>query len=157
MAEPHAASDAERELATDLHAVEQHIWDDTFAAELYRGLASRTWRRSGQPERAVALSWKRAERLVNDLRERVGYAALALDQTGGEGELSERVRRELEALGWRSEPLDTSEHQEHHVAEPESPQPRGQGAQDAPGAAEQRWSTVASGEEARPGRSPRKP
>ena len=154
MAEPDAASEAERQLAADLHALEQHLWDDTFVVELYRGLARRTWRRSHQPDLAVALSWKRAERLVNELREGTGHPALILDQTGGEGEVSERVGRELAALGWRSEPLDTSEHQEHHVSEPASPPPPGHGEEQAPDAPDRRWSTVSSGDEARPGRAP---
>ena len=157
MGEPDAAREAERELAADLGALERHLWDDTFAAELYRGLARRTWRRADRAEVAVALSFKRVERLVNELRERIGPPALALDQTGGEGELSERVSRELQGLGWRPEPLDTSEHQEHHVSEPPSPPPPGHGEEHAPEAAERRWSSVASGEDARPGRSTRKP
>ena len=157
MAEADAASQAERELIEDLQTLEEDMWDESFATELYRGLTRRTWRRPQRPEAAVALSFKRAERLVNELRERVGHPPLALDQTGGEGEISDRVLRELEDRGWRPEPLDTSAHQEHHVAEPASPPPAGHGGAQAPDAPDRRWSTVAEGEEARPGRSPRRP
>ena len=157
MAEPGAATEAERALADDLHALERHLWDESFAVELYRGLTNGTWRAIERSDEAVALSWKRAERLVNELRERIGYAPLTLEQTGGEGEVTDRVRRELEDLGWRHEPLDTSSHQEHHVPEPASPPPPGHGAEQAPDAAPGRWSAVAEGEEARPGRSPGTP
>ena len=157
MPDPHAPTDAEHRLETDLHTLESQLGDAELATELYRALTNRTWRRAEAPELAVAVSWTRAERLVNELRERIGYAPLTPEQTGGEGEVTDRVRRELEDLGWRHEPLDTSSHQEHHVPEPASPPPPGHGAEQAPDAAPGRWSAVAEGEEARPGRSPGTP
>ncbi|MDP8943738.1 MAG: hypothetical protein M3N16_06440 [Actinomycetota bacterium] len=155
MPDPHAPTDAERRLETDLHALEPDLWDDQLAAELYRGLTNRTWRRGDEPEQAVALSWNRAERLVNELRGRIGYAPLTLVQTGQDGELTERVRTRLEALGWRSKPLDTSTHQDHHAAEPASTPPAGHGEEHAPQAGDRRWSNVAEGDDARSGRAPR--
>ena len=154
MADPRTTTDAERALEADLHALEPRLGDERFATGLYRALTNRTWRRSDDPARAVALSWKRAERLVNELRERAGHPALTLEQTGGEGELSDGVEAELEALGWQSRPLDTSRHQEHHSPEPESPPPGRPGQERVPDAGDRRWSSVAEGDEARPGRAP---
>ena len=49
-----------------------------------------------------------------------------------EGDLSDRLASALGDLGWRAAPLDTTRHDPHHVSEPPSPPPRGQGQRDAP-------------------------
>jgi hypothetical protein len=56
--------------------------------DLYRALANRTWHHEEATGGHVALSWRRAEEVVNDLRATVGAAPLTLAQTGGEGEVS---------------------------------------------------------------------
>ncbi len=121
------AETLERALAADLTALEQRFADEEFSTELYRALANRVWRKADGPEGHVSLSWGRAEALVNELRARFGQAPLELAQSGGEGELSDLVSDEVGRLGWTSRPLNTSRHDEAHVAQPESAPPAGQG------------------------------
>ncbi len=121
----------EDELRDDLAELEQRFADEEFSSELYRALASNEWRRQ-DAEGHVALSWSRAEELVNELRARVGYPPLALAQTGREGEVSDLVADELDRLGWRVRPLDTSTHDPDHLASAESPPPKGTGERMAP-------------------------
>ena len=113
--------------------------DEKFAAELYRGLANRRWRHRDSPGDAVALSWQRAERAVNQLREAEGDYAMTLAQTGGEGWLSDAVRDELADLGWTSEPLDTGAEQPEHATEEPLPPPRDQGERQAPTEPPREW------------------
>ena len=118
----------EQELRDDLATLEEHFADEEFSSELYRALANNRWRKEGGAEEHVSLSWSRAERLVNELRERFGHEPLTLAQTGGEGEVSDLVAEQLGRVGWRYETLDTSERDEAHLAEPESAPPADQGA-----------------------------
>jgi hypothetical protein len=115
----------ERELADDLAKLGDRLIDEKFATELYRALTDNIWFRDEDgPERHLALSWKRAEDLVNELRARVDRPPLTLAQTGGEGQVSRTVDDELGRLGWSHRPLDTGEHDERHVGEPaETPPP----------------------------------
>ena len=101
-------------LLRSLEQLGDRVADERFARDLYRALAERRWIRDADGF-SVAVSWKRAEEIVNLLRSRVGEDDLTLAQTGGEGELTERVAEEIERLGWRTEPLDTSEAQPDHV------------------------------------------
>src|SRR3954454_15510868 len=96
-------------LVRSLEQLGDRVADERFARDLYRALAERRWI---HPEDglSVAASWKRAEEIVNLLRSRVGEEDdLTLAQTGGEGEVNARFGEEIERLGWRTEPLDTSE------------------------------------------------
>jgi hypothetical protein len=52
-------------------------------------------------------------RSLEQLGDRVADERFA--RAGGEGEVTEGVREEIERLGWRTEPLDTSEDQPDHV------------------------------------------
>jgi hypothetical protein len=124
--------ESEHRLVHDLGALRDNLREDAFATELYRGLANNALRREDDPDSRVALSWRRAEEIVNGLRERAGEQPLTLAQTGGEGELSDRVVHALDGLGWQARPLDTSHDDSGHVSEPNSPPPRGQGERDAP-------------------------
>ena len=81
----------EQELRDDLATLEERFADEEFSSELYRALANNRWRKEGGAEEHVSLSWSRAERLVNELRERFGHEPLTLAQTGGEGEVSDLV------------------------------------------------------------------
>jgi hypothetical protein len=114
----------ERQLVSDLARLgPERLRDEKFGAELYRALANNVWSRDGT-EGEMALSWRLAERIVNDLRAAIGYPPLALAQTGGEGEVSHTVDAELRRLGWRHRPLDTGHHEDDHVSEErESPPP----------------------------------
>lgn len=103
-----------RQLHDDLLRLRETLWDEEFGAELYRALTNRVWQRDGQ-EGEVALSWRRAADLVDELRREVDRPPLGLEATGGEGELSDRVAAALGALGWSSRALDTSRHEEVHV------------------------------------------
>ena len=129
----------EHELVRDLGELRDDLGEDAFARELYRGLASHRLTRLGNADGDLSLSWRRAEEIVNGLRERAGAEALTLAQTGGEGDLSDRVASALGALGWRVAPLDTTRHDPHHVSEPPSPPPPGQGERDAPTEPPEDW------------------
>jgi hypothetical protein len=60
---------------------------------------------------------------VNTLRAEHGREPLTLAQTGGEGEVSDRVAGALEGLGWQARRA-TAGHDDARVeAEPERPQP----------------------------------
>jgi hypothetical protein len=111
-------------LQSDLQRLEDRLRDEKFARELYRSLADNRWEKDGE---VVALSWKRAEELINALRRGHNRPPLQLFQTGGEGEVSDTVRAELERLGWRFEPLDTSRSDPAHLDSPEDSPPRDHG------------------------------
>jgi hypothetical protein len=120
----------EERLRADLSECEL-LRDESFARELYRALTNRVWRSADRPD-GVALSWTRAEELVNELRETVDEEPLRLAQTGGEGELGERAADELGRRGWTSEPLDTGARDERHAASAASPPPGDAGEAQAP-------------------------
>jgi alkylated DNA repair dioxygenase AlkB len=126
------AETLELELRDDLATLAERFGDEEFSSDLYRALANNRWAKEGGPEGRVSLSWSRAERLVNELREHIGQDPLTLAQTGGEGEVSSVVADELGRLGWRPAALDTSQRDDAHVAESESPPPADQGARRAP-------------------------
>jgi hypothetical protein len=108
-------------LQADLQDVGDRMRDEKFCRELYRALADNTWAKDGE---AVALSWKRAEELINAVRRGLGEEPLTLAQTGGEGDVDRTIRAEFEPRGWAIEPLDTSTRQEAHLGSPEDPPPR---------------------------------
>jgi hypothetical protein len=112
----------ERELTQDLNRIGDMTADDSFYEELYRGLAGVRWSRDGEH---LSLSWKRAEEVVNTLRARHGHDPLTLAQTGGEGEVSDRVARALDA--WSPSPMNPDEHDPAHVDSPRDAAPRGGG------------------------------
>ena len=112
----------ERELSADLGSLGDRFADEQSAGDLYRALANRRWRKRGHAA-AVALSWSRAEALVNDLRAEHGREPLTLAQTGGEGEVAGTVFDALAELEWFSQPLDTSESDERHAGGSDSPPP----------------------------------
>ena len=115
-----SAEHLEDELVQDLRKIGDRLGEADLWDELYRALADRRWfRASDGPARHVALSFTRAEELVNGLRAERGRAPLELAQTGGEGVLDPGIARELEALGWASEPLDTSRHDDAHLDSPQ--------------------------------------
>lgn len=124
--------DLERELVADLGMLDERLADERFSSDLYRGLASRMWRKDGGPDGHVSLSWGRAEEIVNELRRRGAHDPLTLAQTGGEGEVSGAVEEELDRLGWHSTPLNPERHDPAHVARPDSPPPSGQGEAESP-------------------------
>ncbi len=93
---------SERELSADLGSLGNRFADDDSSGDLYRALANRRWRKRGKAG-PVALSWSRAERVVNDLHAEQGREPLSLAQTGGEGEVAGQVADALEALGWSSQ------------------------------------------------------
>jgi hypothetical protein len=116
-------TEAERQLLEVLTAQRERLIEDrSFAVDLYRGLTNRTWRREDTVP--VALSWERAEEVINRQREQLGAEPLPLAQTGGEGQLDDRIERLFAGQGWSSEPLDTSEGQPWHVSEPSKRPPK---------------------------------
>jgi len=134
------ADETELELERDLGELSDAVREDAFAAELYRGLANHRLVDPQDPERRqVSLSWRRAEEVINGLRRHAGEDPLTLAQTGGEGDLTDRVESALTGLGWSVRPLDTSSHDRSHVSEPRSPGPKGQGERDAPTEPPEAW------------------
>jgi hypothetical protein len=107
----------ERQLANDIQTLGDMVAaDESFYEELYRALAGVAWHREGGH---VALSWKRAEDLVNQARH--DREPLQLAQTGGEGEVSDRIADALRGAGWTPGELNTSRHDDAHVgARPEA-------------------------------------
>ena len=132
--------DLERHLARDLDEVGERFTDVEFSTQLYRALANNRWTKQDELDGSIALSWSRAEGLVNELRERRGAESLVLAQTGGEGEIGDLARDVLERTGWRAEPLDTSENDSAHASQPtESPPPKGTGERLSPVDDSQGW------------------
>jgi hypothetical protein len=107
-------------LQADMQRLDERMRDEKFCRELYRALADNRWSKDGE---TVALSWKRAEELINAVRRGMGYPELTLAQTGGEGAVDRTIRETFEPLGWTIEPLDTSEHDPAHLDSPEDPPP----------------------------------
>jgi hypothetical protein len=124
-----ATDTAERRMLDDLATLGDRFTDDEFCTELYRALAGGHLTKDGA---AVAPSWTKAEEIVNGLRAERGREPIALAQTGGEGERSDLVADELERLGWRWRPRDTSTHDSAHVSSPESAPPPDTGERGAP-------------------------
>lgn len=106
----------ERRLHDDLSALRERLTEDKFAGEVYRSVAGVAWSRPGTGAGHVTLSWKMAERLVNELR---GDDAdeLTLAQTGGEGEVSDDIAAALGELGWTAKPADTSRDDPQHATQ----------------------------------------
>ena len=107
-------------LQTDMQRLEDRMRDEKFVRELYRALADNVWSKEGE---SAALSWKRAEELINAVRRGLGEPPLTLAATGGEGVVDRSVREAFEPLGWRIEPLDTSRNDPAHLESPEDPPP----------------------------------
>ena len=110
----------ERLLRLELERVNDRLADQDLYDELYRTLVNRAWSHP-RHEGHVALSWKRAEELVNDLRAERGLPPMTLAQTGGEGFPDGTVAQLLGEHGWTSEPLDTARHDDAHLASPADP------------------------------------
>jgi hypothetical protein len=121
----------EQELLEDLMRA-PHLVENQNADDLYRALTNNVWRKGDERERAISLSWKEAEALVNRVREQLGHDPLQLAQTGAEGDVAKGVEKELRRLGWSREPLDTSRHEERHVEREESPPPSDAGERQSP-------------------------
>jgi len=113
----------ERELIRDLECLGSVLADDSFGEELYRALANTAWRKAEGPDGRLSLSWSRAEAVVNQLREREGQDPLTLSQTGGEGEVSDRIAHELSRLGWSATELNTSREDPEHRSSGRRPPP----------------------------------
>ena len=107
-------------LQADMQRLEHRMRDEKFCRELYRALADNVWTKDGE---SVALSWKRAEELINAVRRGLDEPPLALAASGGEGVVDRTIREEFEPLGWQIEPLDTSRHDPAHLSSPEDPPP----------------------------------
>jgi hypothetical protein len=102
----------ERRFANDLQTLGDLVQDDSWNEDLYKSLAGVNWFHDGGH---VSLSWKRAEDFVNEIRAKHGQPPLALAQTGGEGDVADRVANALSGLGWTPKPLDTSRHDDAHL------------------------------------------
>ena len=97
--------DAEQLLVRDLGKRRQRFGDEKFATELYRALTNRRWFKE---DHLVGFSRRRAEEVINGIRQLLGAPPLALQGSGEEGAVSRTVAEELGALGWNSEPVDTT-------------------------------------------------
>jgi hypothetical protein len=115
-------------LQSDIESLGDRIRDEKFARELYRALADNKWSKDGE---TVALSWKRAEELIDAIRRGRGAQPLVLAQTGGEGTVDRTIREVFEPLGWTIEPLDTKSHDPAHLDSPEDEPPQSTGERPA--------------------------
>jgi hypothetical protein len=111
-------------LQADMQRLDDRMRDEKFSRELYRALADNKWTKEGE---TVALSWKRAEELIDAVRRGLGEQPLVLAQTGGEGTVDRTIREEFEPLGWKIEPLDTKSRDPAHLDSPEDPPPQAGG------------------------------
>jgi hypothetical protein len=118
---PMSTEELERRLLNDLQTLGDLVADESFHQELYRALAGPRWFLEGDGGSHVSLSWRRAEEAVNNLRAEHGRAPLALAQTGGEGEVSDRVAGALDPLGWQARPPVAGHDDARVDAEPERP------------------------------------
>jgi hypothetical protein len=135
-----SAEELERQLIRDLDQAGERMTDAELGRQLYRALANNRWQKDDGPEGALALSWSRAEQLINDLRGRRGAEPVSLAQTGGEGEIGELAQDLLTRVGWTSQPLDTSRHDAAHAGDPAgSPPPKGTGEKHAPVEDSREW------------------
>ena len=112
----------ERQLIDDLQSLGERLrHDEKLAADLYGTLAGRALAKRGI-EGHLALSWKRAEEIVNEVRTALGVGPLeGLMQSGLEGRATDRAREALESVGWEIRPRRTDEFDPAHVGEPEHP------------------------------------
>ena len=117
---PMTTEELERRLLNDLQTLGDLVSDESFFHELYRALAGTRWFLDDGGGH-VSLSWKRAEEAVNNLRAEHGGEPLALAQTGGESQVSDRIAGALEPLGWRPRPPVAGHDDAHVDAEPERP------------------------------------
>ena len=131
----------ERLLIEDLDRLGDRLADDRFCTDLYRAVTNRALSKRGPgAEGHLALSWGRAEEIVNTAR--AGHAQPPLErlaQGGGEGELSARAEAALADLGWDVDPVNTSRHDDRHVGRPASPPPPGQGEAQSPAGDSHAW------------------
>jgi hypothetical protein len=151
-----SAEQVELELCRDLETLDERFTDEEFSSDVYRALASTVWHKPGNGEDRVSVSWKRAEEIVNELRARHGRDPLPLAQTGGEGEISSLVAKEIGRLGWEPQPLDTGSADAEHQTRPKSPPPADQGERHAPVEDPHAWERLAR-EEAEQNRAPTTP
>jgi hypothetical protein len=121
------AADPQRlavELIDDLTLLGDRLADEDFDRELYRTLTNARCSKRGVPGH-VSLSWKHVEEIINALRQAHDREPMTLAQTGSEGQPEDDdAVQALAELGWTCSPLDTSEHDDAHVASPEDPPPR---------------------------------
>ena len=114
----------ERALVEDLRDIGPALDDDRLGRDLYRALASRALSKRGT-EGHVALSWKRAEEVVNAARRLNGYDSIeGLAGSGGEGEVSHRAQGALDAIGWVSQPENTGRNDPRHRSSHEHAPPQ---------------------------------
>jgi hypothetical protein len=113
----------ERELMRDLETLGDRLADERLTRDLYRALSNHALFKRGRNGH-LSLSWQRADEIVNAPRAERGLLPLeGLAQSGGEGELTDRARAVLQALGWDARPLNTGRHDEDHRSNPDSPPP----------------------------------
>jgi hypothetical protein len=120
-----STGELERRLLEDLGALGDRLpHDERFNRDLYAALAGYALHPSGGEGR-LALSWKRAEELLNQARGALGLPPLeGLAQSGAEGRLTDRARAALESIGWELRPRQTDEHDPAHLWSDEDPPPR---------------------------------
>lgn len=114
----------ERQLVEDLQRLGERLrHDEKLAADLYGTLAGYAVAPRGS-DGYLALSWQRAEEIVNRLRTASGAPPLeGLAQSGREGRVTQRAREALESLGWEMRERRTGDYDPRHLGEPEHPPP----------------------------------
>jgi hypothetical protein len=114
----------ERRLVEDLERLGDRLADDRLVTDLYNALTACTLR---PPDGGghITLSWGRAAELVNAARAaRAQPAVEGLEQSGGEGQVSDRARTALEQkLGWALAPRNPDRADDAHSNRPSAPPP----------------------------------
>jgi lysine/ornithine N-monooxygenase len=82
----------ERALVRDLEVLGDRFRDEQLAAELYRALTNTVWHKHGGPDGNLSLSPKRAQAIVNVLRQEHGEVAILLEPLGWSWREREPVR-----------------------------------------------------------------
>jgi hypothetical protein len=112
----------ERTLIEDLERLgDRRAHDEKLMIDLYRALAGTSLSKHGAQGHLI-LSWARAAEVVDVVRVKHGKTPLeGLEASGGEGEISQRAREALQAIGWDAQPIPHDRADPHHLSRPESP------------------------------------
>ena len=83
----------------DLKKLTDKIMDDDYAVELYRALCNMRWQNIEDPGNIYSCSWRYAGVLVAQIR-RCDEYYMDYYCSGREGQVSERIEKDLKLLGW---------------------------------------------------------
>ena len=83
----------------NLLALSEKIKDDDYAVELYCALCNMKWQNIKNPKIIYSCTWRYAGGLIARIRDK-DENYLKFYCNGGEGNVSQRIRKDLKKLGW---------------------------------------------------------